>query len=367
MKIVHLIAHLELGGAEVFVSNLIKYQVSKDIKFELWCLEKSKNIEFETRVIDELKKYDINVIILTKTKNRSKRVWEIIKNIKRFSPDIINTHLLHVTGYGILGKIFSFNKRIKIVETIHNTKLGNKTIHNLVSNYFTEKTIAITEKVKENLINEANIKSEKIVIIENGIETVSKEFKVREEVKKIIAVGRLTDQKNHIFLLKAYKKIKENLKKVPLLEIYGEGELRTQLQDYINENNLQDDVKLKGLTLNIKDKLFESDIYVLVSKYEGLSISLLEALTIGIPIIATKAQGIEDIITTKKINLVELENQQKLQDEIILLIKNLTIRKMNSKELIKLSKRYLIENKAVEYNNLYKKILIQRDSNDLYF
>lgn len=362
MKVVHLIAHLELGGAEVFIANLIKYQVSKNIKFELWCLERSRNIEFESQVINRLKEYDIDVIILTNNKSKVRRILELIKNIRRFNPDIINTHLIHVTGYGILGKIFSLTWKIKIVETIHNTKLVNTTIHNLISNYFTKKTIAITEKVKENLITQAKVKSEKIVVIENGIEPFNKQFLVRETVEKIIAVGRLTDQKNHIFLLKVYKRMKATIKNLPLLEIYGEGELFKDLQNYINKNNLQDNIKLKGLTLNIKDKIFESDIYVLVSKYEGLSISLLEALTIGIPIIATKVEGIQDVISTKMINLVKLNDEANLEKELMVLIKNLLVRKAISKELKQLSKKYLIENKAIEYNNLYKKILIQEEN-----
>ncbi|MGL5902075.1 MAG: glycosyltransferase, partial [Cetobacterium sp.] len=201
IKVVHLIANLELGGAEVFVSNLIKYQKLNDIELELWCLEKSRNNEFETKVINILKKANISVIVLTEKKNKIKRIVNLVKNIRRFKPDIINSHLIHVTIYSILGKYLSLNYNLKIIETIHNTKLGNKILHKLISNYLTNKTIAITENVREILINEAKIKSEKINVIENGIEYFNQKYKLRQEVKKIIAVGRLTEQKNHIFLL----------------------------------------------------------------------------------------------------------------------------------------------------------------------
>lgn len=357
MKIVHLIAHLELGGAEVFVSNLIKYQASEGTCLELWCLERSTNKKFEDKVVQELEDNGIKVIILTEKKNKLKRLQNLIKNIKRFNPDIINSHLLHVTGYAILGKIFSGKYNLKIVETIHSTSLSKKIYHQVISNYLTSKTIAITQKVKENLINIARVKKNKIKIIENGIELPKEKFKVRKEVEKIICIGRLSPEKNHIFILKAYKLLKEKLESVPILEIYGKGVLEKELKEYIDKNKLQNDIKLMGSTLDVMKKLEESDLYIISSKYEGLSISLLEALGVGIPIIATKVPGLIDVLTNKEAALVELDNIEELSSTIKGLIKNHKKRQEYFKNSLELSKKYSLEKKAFEYSELYKGVL----------
>lgn len=357
MKVVHLIAHLELGGAEVLVSKLIKYQVAEDIKIELWCLEKSSNREFELETIKKLSEMGIKVVILTERKNKFKRILNLIKNINKYKPDVINAHLTHVTVYAILGKFLSFKYKLKIVETIHSTKLSAKLIHKFVSNYLTNKTVAITNKIENNLLHEAKVKKNKIVTIENGIEIPSEKITIRNKVKKIIAVGRLAEEKNHIFLLKSYELLKRELKEIPVLEIYGDGYLKETLQNYINEKKLQNDIKLMGIDLNILEKLKNSDLYVLCSKYEGLSISLLEALSIGIPVIGTKVPGVIDIISEKEATLVELGNTIELKEALKNLIKNYEKRKETSNRCIELSKRYSLKEKAIEYNQLYKGIL----------
>ncbi|MGL5614057.1 glycosyltransferase, partial [Cetobacterium sp.] len=357
IKIVHLIAHLELGGAEVLVSKLIKHQVSKDIKLELWCLERSSNRDFEIETIKKLEKLGIKVVILTESKNKIKRVINLIKNINEFKPSIINSHLTHVTAYAILGKILSFKYKLKIIETIHSTRLSQKIIHKIISNYLTIKTVAITSKIKNNLINEADVDKNRVIVIENGIEIPTEKISIRREVKKIISVGRLAKEKNHIFLLKSYELLKNELGEVPILEIYGDGNLREDLQKYIDEKNLQDNIKLMGTNLHILEKLKKSDIYVLPSKYEGLSISLLEAMGIGIPIIATKVPGILDIVSEREVSLVELDNIIQLKETFKNLIKNYDKRKENSIKCIELSKKYSLKEKAVEYNLLYKGVL----------
>lgn len=357
MKVVHLIAHLELGGAEVLVSKLIRYQVAEDVKIELWCLEKSSNREFELETIKKLSEMGIKVVVLTETKNKVKRILNLIRQINKYKPDIINAHLTHVTAYAILGKILSFKYRLKIVETIHSTKLSAKVIHKIISNYLTNKTIAITDKIENSLLCEVKIKKDKIETIENGIEIPFEKIIIRNKVKKIIAVGRLAEEKNHIFLLKSYELLKRELEEIPILEIYGDGYLKETLQNYINEKNLQNDIKLMGTNLSILEKLKNSDIYVLCSKYEGLSISLLEALSIGIPIIGTKVPGVIDVVSEKEATLVELDNTIELKEALKNLIENYEKRKKNSVKCIELSKKYSLKEKAVEYNQVYKGIL----------
>lgn len=72
-----------------------------------------------------------------------------------------------------------------------------------------------------------------------------------------------------------------------IYEIYGEGELRESIQQYIEKKNLREKVFLKGFYQNIHSEIVNAAVFVLPSNYEGISNSMLEALAIGLPVICT--------------------------------------------------------------------------------
>lgn len=135
--------------------------------------------------------------------------------------------------------------------------------------------------------------------------------------KQIVTIGRLTDQKNYIHLLKAWKEI-YNLIPDWKLNIYGEGEHLQLLTDYIKQNSLQN-VLLKGVTSNIQKVYEQSAFFVMSSKYEGLPMVLIEAQSFGLPIVSYNCPyGPSDVISSNENGLlVEDQNVQKLADAIL--------------------------------------------------
>lgn len=135
--------------------------------------------------------------------------------------------------------------------------------------------------------------------------------------KQIVTIGRLTDQKNYLHLLKAWKKIYQMIPEWHL-NIYGEGEHKKMLEDYIKQNSLQQ-VVLKGSTSNVQDVYMNSDFFVMSSKYEGLPMVLVEAQSFGLPIISYDCPlGPSDVIQDHKNGLlVENQNIEALADAIL--------------------------------------------------
>src|SRR5699024_8954483 len=117
---------------------------------------------------------------------------------------------------------------------------------------------------------------------------------------RIISVGRLTEAKDHVNLLKAMKILKDKLNsqgmEMPELLIVGDGELKEQIKSLSFSLNINNNVKFLGIREDISELLAKSDIYVMSSAWEGLSISLIEALASGIPIVATDAGSNNEII-----------------------------------------------------------------------
>lgn len=101
----------------------------------------------------------------------------------------------------------------------------------------------------------------------------------------IVTTGRLTAQKNHKMLIRAFAQIADHV--TDKLFIYGEGELRGELESLIAELHMQNRIFLPGSTKNVAETIKSAKLFVLSSDYEGMPNSLMEAMALGIPCIST--------------------------------------------------------------------------------
>ncbi len=149
---------------------------------------------------------------------------------------------------------------------------------------------------------------------------------------KIINIGRLTDQKDQITLLKSLNLLLKNKVKFKCC-IIGAGAKKNFLNNYIELNKLNNFVKLIGYKKNAENYLHYSDLFVLSSKFEGLPNVLIEAQSKNIPIISSDCPtGPREILLNGKLgDLFSVGNYKKLSE----LIKKFIL---NNNELIKKSK-----------------------------
>ncbi|MFT3682944.1 MAG: glycosyltransferase [Ferruginibacter sp.] len=106
---------------------------------------------------------------------------------------------------------------------------------------------------------------------------------------RIVTVGNLKEQKNHRFLLEAFKELKnENI----TLDIYGKGPLEEELQQTIKDHNLK--VTLKGQAPDIQNKVGQYDLFVMSSLYEGFALSVLEAMAMGMPLLLSDISSFKE-------------------------------------------------------------------------
>lgn len=110
-----------------------------------------------------------------------------------------------------------------------------------------------------------------------------------ENIFKLVTVGALRRQKNHTYLLEAFKELDNQRFQ---LDIYGEGPLRKEVEEMISRNNIN--VNLKGEVRNVEKIINQYDLYVMSSTFEGFSLSVLEAMAMRMPLLLSDIQSFRE-------------------------------------------------------------------------
>ena len=156
----------------------------------------------------------------------------------------------------------------------------------------------------------------------------------------VLAIGRLTYQKNFLALLEAWYLIQQHTENWKL-EIIGDGEEYSLLKQYIEQKNLYN-VELKASTTDVASLYEKAEFLVVSSRYEGLSMVLVEAQSFGLPCISFDCPygpG-EVIINNRNGLLVDDQNVEALGKAIKKLIEDSSLRKEFSKNALEDAKRY---------------------------
>jgi glycosyltransferase involved in cell wall biosynthesis len=264
--------------------------------------------------ISELKRYCSSVNYLEYERNKIFSVIKFIKIIQRISPSIIHTHSFLPGLWTRLLKIAM--KNIQIISTIHSPypyfkdldvrSRAKRALEVWTINFSNSKVICVSEFVRQYLIHQTTIKAEKLCVIYNGIpiDKFDHKFKSNVEMKNIfknnetlvlIYAGRLSEEKGLDILLKAFSILRFHMHNIKLL-ILGDGPLKSYLQDLSSSLKINDSVKFLGFKKEIMQYLLQSDLYISCSRFEGLPMSILEALSANLPVIATNVGGIPEVI-----------------------------------------------------------------------
>lgn len=186
-------------------------------------------------------------------------------------------------------------------------------------------------------------------------------FEVREregvDYKSVISVGRLDPQKGYSMLIDTWVLVKD---KHPewMLNIFGTGDLKEQLEGKINALGLKGNVNLKGKSDEIENEYLKSSFFVMSSLYEGLPMVLLESMSCGLPVVSFDCEwGPREIIKDGYNGfLVETGDVNQLADKICQMIENHELRKTMSLNALEVAKKYDISIVMKKWDALFKEL-----------
>jgi glycosyltransferase involved in cell wall biosynthesis len=313
-KICHVIDSLHIGGAEKLLVGLIN---GLDGFFEqhLVVLHGPETLKDEIAC-----PYSFTNLNCNSFSNLFLKVSDLKKYIKANKIDIVHSHLYEANllarmatpkSVQLFNSIHAVSSRASYEVnrmTLHLEKLTYKKRHHL---------IAVSEEVLKDFDKWVGLKGKHTVLynfIEDNffVNLPKKNFSFNPF--RLVAVGNLRYQKNYPFLIEAFRKMPRNV----TLDIYGEGELRNELQQEIDKHSLN--IKLCGISNELDKILPTYDAFIMSSFYEGQPVSLLEAMACGLPLILSDIPVLRETGGEQAIYF-SIDNQNELHNRIENLVK----------------------------------------------
>ena len=184
-------------------------------------------------------------------------------------------------------------------------------------------------------------------IIMNPVQVSTMASKQRNN--RIVAVGKLTEQKNHRLLMDAFAEF-DKVHPGYRLDIYGQGQLESVLKAYRTELHLDDRILFHGFEADIHEAIRDARMFVLSSDFEGLSNALLEAMMMGIACISTRVAGSTEVIESMQNGiLVDVGDIQGLTKAMLMLAENEALRERLERNALATSERFRTERIVQEW------------------
>lgn len=355
MKIVEVISSLESrGGAEVFLISLIKNMQEKN---EVYLVSIYDGIDSSFKT--EIDKYKIKYFSCHKRKKIDFKAGRTLKRIiDNINPDIINFHLSFLATYYLA---FGMKKnKWKLIETFHSipghdiSKINNYLRKKYIKRHLLS-FIGISDQITDSAIKkfgDIDIKT-----IYNGIEIHNHEYsKQCSHLKEydFICVANMLPVKNHSLLIETFKLFLNRFPNSNLL-LVGGGPLLDTNKNLSLQLGISDHIFFSGFTNNPKQFYEKSRFFVLTSKREGNPISILEAMSYGLPIIAPKVGGIPDIVKDgQNGKLFDVGSKEELLNCLSEIYTNKNLTEKISKNNVVESNKYsinLTSERYIEYFN----------------
>jgi len=308
MRIVQLVNNLDMGGLERLAVDLAYCQLSEGHQPILYCLT------HPGRIAAEAAGNGVCVRSFEKPEGpHLSTVWKIAKQLRRDRPDVLHTHNHLVHHYGVAAAVLA---RVPvIVNTRHRAEfpIVNEPAGSKVSTESRDKksdlifrttlpwvgsVVLISEATRQFFVKYRGIPAAKTRVILNGAR-LDKFLNASAHPGSLLprvrfgTAARMVAEKDHFTLLRAFALV---VAEVPQAELHiaGDGSLRGRLEDFTRELNLTNHVTFLGALPETSQFLSQLDVFVLSSLNEGLPVALLEAMAAGLPVVATRAGGVEE-------------------------------------------------------------------------
>lgn len=278
MKIVFVIPNMTGGGTERVISLLANEYIGRGIEVAIMMFAGDESAYL----------LDARVELLCVSEQSHGKPQVQMKRLYNMHQYFRKNRGCYVFSFSVMGTIFSAiaicgcHCHMFVSERNDPRKGRQGLLRDLAYN----RAVKIAVQTKQCISYFPKFLQKKIVIISNPVDTSLPKAITGKRKKTVVFVGRLHKQKNPNLLISAFS---DFLKEFPdyKLHIYGKGELEEELKIKVKQLGIENDVIWHGFCQDVRMQIMDAGMYILPSDFEGISNSMLEAMAMGVPVIAT--------------------------------------------------------------------------------
>lgn len=352
MKVAIIVPVFITGGAENMAAQLAVHLDKSQVDVEVISIYPRQGHPFEKKIEDA----GIPIHYMDKRGHASPgamiRLWKCLSKMK---PDVVHTHI-YATFYAIPWVLT--HKAVQ-VHTIHSCP-GNEfpgVLDKVLSGMSKMKKMvlaAVSEKNRELARDYYNAPESRVFFVNNPVDL--ERFRPGEAAGRkgvtFINVGRQDENKNQVMAIRAMQRV---LSRVPgaRLVLVGSGPCHGELKQTVRQLALENAVEILGECGDPERLLAEADVYLSTSFHEGLPLSMLEAEAAGLPVIATCAGGVVDIVRENGV-LIPPGDQEALETQMLRFAEDPQLRRRCAAASLEIVKQFDANACAERYTQIYE-------------
>jgi glycosyltransferase involved in cell wall biosynthesis len=315
LDVMYLIDGLGFGGAERSFAELLPWYLSAGVRLHIVCMR-----EYDTVVADRIRSHGCEIHVLTGG------FWRQVRGLRRLLGDK-KPALLHTTLFesDVMGRVAAVGTGVPVLTSLVNTtydsarledpnvgRLGlwvTKTIDGWTARHLTNHFHAITEAVKESSVRSLGVPSERVTVIGRGRSAARlgapspdrrlearRRLGIPADAEVVLNVARQDYQKGQKHLLEAAAVLSASRSRFLLLIAGRQGHASNELTELGERLSLGDRIRMLGNREDVPEILAAADVFAFPSLYEGLGGALIEAMALGLPIVASDLPAVREVV-----------------------------------------------------------------------
>lgn len=356
VRVMIVIHGLETGGAEMMVLHLARELSRAGHPVRVVSLHGD-----ETDVAGLMRRAGVDVVALNKAGGPDPRtVLRLRAQMRDFSPAVVHTHL-PVLEY-VLPAARLYGRRVRIIHTVHNLareETRHRVLRAVNRRAFSHGVVpvALNEEVRSSICREYALPASAVPVVGNGIDLDAFRGPQRRGPRgagaRLLCVARLAPAKNHALLLRTVARLRESGRDVSLT-LVGDGPLRGALEERARELGISQRVRFAGRRTDTPAFYRDCDLFVLLSDYEGMPMSIIEAMASGLPVVATRAGGVAELVDDGVNGALVEADAAAAAEAIAAICDDPALYARLSAGAVKTSSRYSAEAMMEKYVDLYR-------------
>jgi L-malate glycosyltransferase len=297
MKIAHVVDSMDVGGAEMLVSQMCRLQKEQGHDPRIYAVATLGDLGEQMRK----EGFDVVPHVGRNLSEASRNFYRIFKELR---PEVVHLHNPTPTIFAaaparIAGVPSIVSTRHSLVARPRNLVVEAKYA---VAAIFCDWNVGICDATTRNMYEAHNAPTRKIARIYNGalrLRSCENEKRPGKSGFTLLYVGRLVPVKNHTLLLNAFRAA---LSSMPGLRLWmvGEGSERPKLEALAGELGISNQITFWGQQLDVAPFFSAADAFIMSSTSEGLPMSLIQAFSLGVPVIVTDVGGMTEVVHLSK-------------------------------------------------------------------